>query len=84
MLISLHRFTLQLALTVESPVFSYPLLACTVDNIDKELLDWTDPEHPHAFYDLTKDAQALIRGANIEDKVVFSQVSYWPPEKMTN
>jgi len=55
-----------------------------VDNIDKELLDWTDPEHPHAFYDLTKDAQALIRGANIEDKVVFSQVSYWPPEKMTN
>lgn len=30
---------------IESPVFSYPLLAATVDNIDKDMLDWTDPEH---------------------------------------
>lgn len=68
---------------VESPVFSYPLLACEVDGIDKDMLDWTDPDHPHAFYDLTKDAQALIRGSDISQKVVFSQVSHWPPVKET-
>lgn len=61
-------------------VFSYPLLACEIDDIDKEMLDWTDPEHPHAFYDLTKDAKALIRGSDISQKVVFSQVAHWPPE----
>ena len=65
---------------VESPVFSYPLLACTVDEMDKDMLDWTDPEHPHEFYDLTKDAQALIRGSDISEKVVFSQVGHYPPE----
>jgi hypothetical protein len=72
---------------VESPVFSYPLLACCVENIDEDMLDWTDPEHPHAFYDLTKDAQSLIRGSDISHKVVFSQVAHWPPnpnEKKTN
>ena len=68
---------------VESSLFSYPLLACNVDDIDKDMLDWTDPEHPHAFYDLTKDAQALIRGSDISQKVVFSQVSHWPPHKET-
>lgn len=66
---------------VESPVFSYPLLACTVDDIDPDMLDWTDPEHPHAFYDLTKDANALIRGSDISAKHVFSKVAHWPPEK---
>ena len=64
---------------VESPVFSYPLLACSIDNIDVEMLDWTDPEHPHVFYDLTLDANALIRGIDISEKVVFSQVKHWPP-----
>jgi len=39
----------------------------------------TDPEHPHAFYDLTKDAEILIRGCDISEKVVFSQVAHWPP-----
>ena len=62
-------------------MFSYPLLACSVHGIDVEMLDWTDPDHPHAYYDLTLDAQALIRGTDISEKVVFSQVAHWPPEK---
>ena len=70
---------------VESRVFSYPLLVCNVDNIDMEMLDWTDPEHPHAFYDLTKDAQSLVRGIDISQKVVFDAVAHWPPDpKKTN
>jgi hypothetical protein len=65
---------------VESPVFSYPLLACSIEGIDKELLEWTDPDRPHSFYDLTKDAEVLLRGTDVSSKVVFSQISHWPPE----
>jgi hypothetical protein len=64
---------------VESPVFSYPLLACSIDSIDKSLLEWTDPDRPHAFYDLTKDAAVLLRGQDVSNKMVFSQVAHWPP-----
>ena len=66
---------------VESPVFSYPLLACHIDNIDKDLLEWTDPDRPHSFYDLTRDAEVLLRGTDVSSKVVFSQIAHWPPPK---
>ncbi len=67
---------------VESSVFSYPLLACNVDGIDHKLLEWTDPDRPdYKFYDLTKDAEALLRGTVISSKVVFSHVGYFPPTK---
>lgn len=64
---------------VTSPVFSYPLLACNIDRIDSSLLEWTDPDRPHAYYDLTKDAQVLLHGQDMSSKVVFSQVAHWPP-----
>lgn len=65
---------------VESPVFSYPLLACNIDGIDHELLDWTDPDRPDfVFYDLTRDAEVLLRGTDVSSKVVFSQVAHFPP-----
>lgn len=64
---------------VQSPVISYPLLACHIDRIDKELLEWTDPDRPHTFYDLTKDADVLLRGTDVSSKVVFSQIAHWPP-----
>ena len=64
---------------VDSPIFSYPLLACNVDNIDSDLLEWTDPDRPHAFYDLTKDAEVLLRGQDVSSRVVFSQVAHYPP-----
>ena len=65
---------------VQSPVISYPLLACHIDRIDKELLEWTDPDRPHTFYDLTKDADVLLRGTDVSTKVVFSQIAHWPPQ----
>ena len=49
----------------------YPLLAVSIDNIDPDLMEWHDPEHPHAYYDLTKDAEALVqhRGRCVHNKV---------------
>jgi hypothetical protein len=64
---------------VKSAVFSYPLLACSIDRIDTGLLEWTDPDRPHAFYDLTKDAEILLRGSDISSKIVFTQIAHWPP-----
>jgi hypothetical protein len=77
---SIHGYIPQ----VESPVFSFPLLACNIDGIDKGLLDWTDPDRPHSFYDLTKDADVLLRGTDVSSKVVFSQVRHWPPPAKKN
>ena len=66
---------------VESPVYPYPLLACSIEGIDKDILDWTDPDRPHEFYDLTKDAAFLLKGLDVSSKMVFSQVAHWPPTK---
>jgi hypothetical protein len=65
---------------VRSPVFSYPLLATNITGLDTGLLEWTDPDREFEFYDLTKDAERLLRGStDISSKVVFSQVKHWPP-----
>lgn len=64
---------------ISSPVFAYPLLAANIDNIDTDLLDWTDPDRPHSYYDLTKDAEVLLRGKNFGNNIVFSQIAHWPP-----
>jgi hypothetical protein len=64
---------------VSTTVFSYPLLAANIDNIDCELLEWTDPDRPHSYYDLTKDAEVLLRGKEFGDNIVFSQIAHWPP-----
>jgi hypothetical protein len=69
---------------IESSVFSYPLLACNLDAIDRKLLGWTDPERPHDFYDITKDAEVLRRGMDMSNKVVFSQVAHWPPNRRSH
>jgi hypothetical protein len=66
---------------VQSAVFSYPLLACNIAGINEDLLEWKDPSRPHSFYDLTKDAEMLLRGTDVSSKVVFSQISHWPPAK---
>ena len=67
---------------VSSPVFSYPLLAADISGIDTDLLDWTDPDRPDfVFYDLTKDADVLLRGMDVSSKIVFSQIAHFPPEK---
>ena len=67
---------------VASTVFSYPLFACNIDGIDEDLFDWTDPDRPHSYYDLTKDAEEVLRGLDISHKHVFSTLHHFPPEKM--
>ncbi|KAL7578142.1 hypothetical protein ACA910_012587 [Epithemia clementina (nom. ined.)] len=64
---------------VNSNMFSYPLLACRVDEIDSDLLDWIDPDRPFKYYDLTEDADVLLRGIDVSSKIVFSRVFHWPP-----
>ena len=64
---------------VDSNVFSYPLLACTTQDMDPELLDFNDPDRPLEYYDLTRDADVLLHGTDVSSKTVFSQVFHWPP-----
>jgi len=67
---------------VNSPIFSYPLVACSIDNIDDELFDWDDPDRPYEYYDLTKDAKYLMEGlTDVSESVTFSQIAHWPPPK---
>lgn len=72
---------------VESPLFPYPLLACDTDGIDSKLFGWTDPDRPHAYYDLTKDCQFLLQGIGCSVSNYFSRIVYYPkvpPEKGPN
>ena len=40
-----------------------------------------DPEKPHSYYDLTKDADALMQDEESFDKdKCFSRVRYWQPQ----
>ena len=67
---------------VASDVFSYPLLACNSEAIDSSLYDWTDPDRPFSYYDLTIDAKELLEGLegfDFASKHVFSIVSHRPP-----
>jgi hypothetical protein len=69
---------------VHSSMFPYPLLACSLkaltDGEVYRLLDWSDPDRPHAFYDLTIDANVLLRGTSGSREMnVFSKIQYWPP-----
>lgn len=50
------------------------------DGVGEEIIDWRDPNRPHSFYDLTKDAIKILEGINIENKVIFSQIKHWPPQ----
>lgn len=63
---------------VYSSVFSFPLLACDSSSIDEELYDWTDPDRPHEYYDLTKDAAELLGDNSTRHEHVFSKMSYFP------
>ena len=65
---------------VHSLSFAYPLLAASnLDSVDEDLFEWTDPDRPHAYYDLTKDAEVLLQGHDVTSNVVFSQVAHFPP-----
>ena len=65
---------------VESHLFPYPLLACKTEGIDSEMFGWTDPDRPHAYYDLTQDAEFLLQGIGISLKYHFSRIVYYPKQ----
>jgi len=68
---------------VRSMNFAYPLLACDVDGLDEELFEWSDDDRPYSYYDLTRDAEELLRGSPITkdgSKTVFTRIRHWPPE----
>lgn len=66
---------------VVSHMYSYPLLACDVEGLAIDLFDWTDPDRPHSYYDLTEDADELVGDISVRDKLVFSIISHAPPKK---
>jgi len=70
---------------VSSDVFSYPLLACSCEGILDDLFDWSDPDRPFSYYDLTLDAKDLLEGLegfDFAEKHVFSVVAHYTPPSM--
>ena len=67
---------------VASSEFSYPLLACSIDEIDTTLMTWTDPHKPYSFYSLLNDAQGILGldddSAKKAFNRVFDRVKHWP------
>ena len=41
----------------------------------------TDPDRPHAYYDLTKDAEDLLEGPDVDMSKQFTQIRHWPAYK---
>ena len=66
-----------------SDVFSYPLFVANMDDIGEEIIDWRDPLRPHAFYDLTKDAEKILEGIDVSSQIIFSQMKHWPVQTHT-
>ena len=62
---------------VESPLFSYPLLACDTSEIDDQIYDFTDPDRPHSSLDLTKDAAFLCGGIGLDLRHGFSHFKHY-------
>lgn len=61
---------------IESNVFAFPLLACRISEENERLLEWNDPYRPHSFYDLTRDAEALVGKEKIAPNA-FSKLKSW-------
>ena len=59
--------------------FAHPLLAVNIDYVDDSLLGWSDPHRSHSFYDLTRDAEQLMKGREDICHRAFGQIRHWPP-----
>jgi hypothetical protein len=66
---------------VSSAAFAYPLIACKVDGINKELFDFTDQRRSHKYYDLSIDAKKLLSRLKVDNPQGFSIVKDWTPQK---
>ena len=63
---------------VTSPILAYPLLLCDVKKVDVALFNWTDPERPHSYYDITKDAKKIVGDTTLSEHL-FANCTHWPP-----
>lgn len=67
---------------VISDSFSYPLIACNVEDIkDSDLFEWEDPLRSYEYYDMTKDLQRILTKEEkdqIDERKIFSRMVYWP------
>ncbi|KAL7539204.1 hypothetical protein ACHAXR_009091 [Thalassiosira sp. AJA248-18] len=64
---------------VNSDHFTHPLLAVNIDYVDESIFDWSDPERSHSYYDLTRDADQLMKGNEDLCHRAFAQIRHWPP-----
>mmetsp|Transcript_61923 Transcript_61923/g.182928 ORF Transcript_61923/g.182928 Transcript_61923/m.182928 type:complete len:299 (+) Transcript_61923:2317-3213(+) len=62
----------------------FPLIASDIDGLDEELFEWENPDKPYSCYDLTRDAELLLKGTDCTkdpSKRVFTKVRHWPPTR---
>jgi len=67
---------------IGSPYFNHPLLACVSEGIDENLFNWSDPDKPRSYYDLSKDAEDFMKekgGLKNKERHIFAVVKHWPP-----
>jgi len=65
----------------KSDAVPYPLIACSVKQLrHSELFNWESPYHSHDYFDLTLDAEQVLKGTgdHVADNA-FSSVRYWEP-----
>ena len=54
-------------------------MAVNIDRVDKTIFDWSDSERSHSYYDLTRDAEQLLKDNENICHRSFSQIRHWPP-----
>lgn len=54
-------------------------MTVNIDRVDESIFDWSDSERSHSYYDLTRDAEQLMKGNEDICQRSFSQIRHWPP-----
>lgn len=54
-------------------------MAVNIDRVDESIFDWSDPERSHSYYDLTRDAEQLMKDDEDMCHRSFGQIRHWPP-----
>ena len=66
---------------MQSTSVEFPLIACSVAELgNNELFQWASPYHSHDYYDLTLDAEKIMKDdEGVVSERAFSKVRYWEP-----
>jgi len=65
---------------IQSDHFAHPLVAVNIDHVGENIFDWHDPDRSHSYYDLTRDAEKLLKGDEEVCYRAFGQIRHWPPD----